>query len=264
MFTLPARRSQPAEIPPDLPPEKAHSVLSTQLKRMEDLKGRNYQEAKAAEEEWFQLTEKLIIRSFGSASTNYRNFSFAVSAGEHYMVPYDAGIPHAQNQRNFEARLQAYEAALKSCLSELEVDLIDTGVKGVYEAGEEYEFYRDVKVCLKFAQKEIFVIDPYLNTEIFDVYASAIPRTIKFRLLSANIPGNVKTLGQKYATGGNFEFRASPSVHDRVLFADNRVWLCGQSLKDAAKRKPTYIVEHDESLMRNIYETIWQAATSVI
>jgi hypothetical protein len=121
-----------------------------------------------------------------------------------------------------------------------------------------------VTSCLKLAQKEIFVIDPYLNTEIFDVYANAIPRTVGFRLLSAKLPADVLTLAQKYAAGGNFAFRSSNSIHDRVLFADGRVWLTGQSLKDAAKKKPTYIVEHDEPLMRGVYENIWQSATTIV
>jgi hypothetical protein len=42
------------------------------------------------------------------------------------------------------------------------------------------------------------------------------------------------------------------------------VWLSGQSLKDAAKKKPTYIVEHDEPLMRVIYEDIWAKASTLI
>jgi hypothetical protein len=70
--------------------------------------------------------------------------------------------------------------------------------------------------------------------------------------------------GQKYSSGGNFELRSSTTIHDRVIFADNRVWLSGQSLKDAAKKKPTYIVEHDEALMRPVYETIWAASQKLI
>jgi len=71
------------------------------------------------------------------------------------------------------------------------------------------------------------------------------------------------TLAQKYVSGGNFALRNSNSIHDRVLFADNRVWVIGQSLKDAARKKPTYMVEHDEPLMRGLYESIWQAAAVI-
>ncbi len=205
---MPTRRTPPAGTPPDLPPEKAHSVLKTQLAKLQDLKGRNYQEAEASEDEWFQLTAKLVLRSFGSESPNYSNFQGASHVGEHRMLMYGEPTPHAQYQRNFEARQQAYEAALRSCIAELELDLPDTGIKGVYEPGEQYEFYRDVSTCLKLAQTEIFIIDPYLDAEIFDVYAHAISRAVRFRLLSANIPPNVQALAQKYAAGGNLEFRS--------------------------------------------------------
>jgi len=51
---LPPRRPQPAETPPDFSPEKAHSVLKTQLVKLQELKGRGYQTVDAAESEWFQ------------------------------------------------------------------------------------------------------------------------------------------------------------------------------------------------------------------
>jgi hypothetical protein len=148
----------------------------------------------------------------------------------------------------------------------LKLDLPQPEVQGVFEPGQEYEFYRAVKTILGLATKEIFIIDPYLSTDIFDAYAGAIPRSVSFRLLtvSANLPPAVLSLAHRYATGGNFQLRDSNVIHDRVLFADNRVWLCGQSLKDAAKKKPTYIVEHDETLMRAIYEALWAKAAAVV
>lgn len=261
---MPAKRNHQPEIAPDLSPEKAHPLLSKQLEALGTFKGRNYREAGSDEHQWFQFTEKLILRSFGSVSTNLKHFRNCVSEGRHQLVPYGAGEPHGQYQENFQARIRCYEAILKGCLSEIEVDLPEPEIKGVYEPGQEYEFYRDLKSLLVLAQMEILVIDPYLNPEIFDVYASAIPRTVLFRLLSTNIPADVLALAKKYASGGNLEFRASTSIHDRVIFVDKRVFLSGQSLKDAAKRKPTYIVEHDESLMRVVYEGIWQAATVIV
>jgi hypothetical protein len=254
-----AKRIQPSFAAPDLPPEKAFAALKGQLDALQHLNGQNYQQARAEEQEWRQFTEKLIIRSFGEQSPNHQNFRRTISAGQHSIVPYGGGIPHQQNQRNFEARIRESEAVLNACLKELELDL-----PSAYEPGEQYEFYRDVKACLALAKKEIFVIDPYLSTEIFDVYATAIPRSVSFRLLSGKVPPDVEQLAKKYAAGGNLEFRSSASIHDRVIFADNRVWLIGQSLKDAAAKKPTYIVEHDESLQRPIYEAIWNAAKPII
>jgi hypothetical protein len=259
------RAAQPAGKPADLPPERAYPLLKQQLAKLQELKGHNYAEVEATEEEWRQFTETLVLRAFGSESTNYRNFTWAENAGEHYMVPYDEGIPHQLNQSNYEARMAAYETALRSCISSLELDLPDAGIKGVYEPGQEYEFYADVKGCLKSAQQEILIVEPYPSTELFDVYAQAIPRTVRFRLLTApNIPADVKTLAQKYAAGGNFALRTTNAIHDRVLFADKHVWVTGQSIKDAAKKKPTYIIELDEPLMRSIYESVWQAATVIV
>lgn len=234
------------------------------MEKLQSIKGQDYRTSRNAEEEWFQLTRKLILRSFGSGSPNYRDFGYARSAGETRIMVTGwgghPGVDHQQNQRNFEARLAAYENVLKSSLTELELDLPEPEIRGVYEPGEEYEFYIDVKSRVSLTQNALFVIDPYLSTEIFDVYADAIPRTVQFRLLGANVPAVVRSLAQKYASGGNFQFRSSNAIHDRVIFSDRRVWVCGQSLKDAAKRKPTYIVELDESLMRPIYESIWGAS----
>lgn len=264
------RRPVPQETQPDLAPERAHKLLSEQLERLSAFRNLNYDQAKQQEDEWFQLTQKLMLRSFGSGSPNYQNFSYARSAGDHYIRPafgWDGsalGVDHALNQSNFLARIAAYENALKSSIAELEFDLPEDDIKGVYEPGQEYEFYSDVKSRVALAQKELFIIDPYLSTDIFDTYAGAIQRTVQFRLLGSNVPTAVQALGQKYATGGNFQFRSSNAIHDRVIFVDKRAWVCGQSLKDAAKRKPTYIVEVDEGLMRAPYENIWGSATVIV
>lgn len=250
--------------PADLPPEKAHALLTVQLEKLQAFRGRNYQEAEAEEEEWSQLTEKIIIRSFGSDSPNHDNFLMALHAGEHYMRLPGGPIPHGLYQQNFESRQKACLAALRSSIAELAIDLPDAGIKGTYDAGEQYEYYRDVTACLKLAQKEILIVDPYLSRELFEVYADAITRGIVFRLLSSNVPADVLTVAKKYATGGNLDFRTSKSFHDRVMFVDNRVWVSGQSIKDAASKKPTYIVELDEPSMRQIYEQIWSSASKLI
>jgi hypothetical protein len=119
---LPPKRTQPPETPPDFSPDRAYEVLKAQLAKVQELKGRDYRTAGAAERELYQLTSKLVMRSFGSGSPNYRAFCLGSSAGS-YVLQMGNYIDHARNQSNFEARLQAYESSLKSCVAELELDL---------------------------------------------------------------------------------------------------------------------------------------------
>lgn len=259
------RSSQPPTTPPDLSPEKAHAALFKQVDVLQQkLKGRDCLEVEAEETEWTNFTEKLIIRAFGSGSANLHHFFVARNAGEHSVVPYGVEFTHEYYQNNFNARIQAFEAVLRGCLSELAMDLPEAELKGAYAPGEEYEFYKDVKYVLQLAQKNVLIVDPYIASDMFELYAGALSRAISFRLLSTNIPAPVLALAAKYAAGGNFQFHHSTRIHDRVIFGDSRVWVAGQSLKDAAKKKPTYIVETDESVMRTIYEDLWSKATVII
>jgi hypothetical protein len=251
------RSSQPPATPPDLSPERAHAALSKQLDLLQQkLKGHDCLQVEAEETEWTNFTEKLIIRAFGSASANLHHFFVARNAGEHSVVPYGASFTQEYYQNNFNARIQAFEPVLRGCLSELAIDLPEAELKGAYAPGEEYEFYKDVKYILQLAQKDVLIVDPYIDSDMFELYAGALSRAISFRLLSTNVPAPVSALATKYAAGGNFQFRHSTRIHDRMIFGDSRVWVVGQSLKDAAKKKPTYIVEADEPLMRIIYEDL--------
>jgi hypothetical protein len=244
--------------PASLDSKQALRVLRTLQERGSALLSKRPLETSEAQA-WASTGRETMIKAFGSDSANLCDFEQV----DFYRTP-KVDSPAGQEELRAEI-LKERLSVVVGCIGQLELFSGEAdGIKGVYQPGEEYEFYRDVTACLKLAQKEIFIIDPYLSVEIFNVYAGAIPRTVSFRLLSASIPADVKNLAQKYATGGNLDFRSSTSIHDRVLFADNRVWLSGQSLKDAARKKPTYIVEHDEPLMRPTYEQIWSAASTVI
>lgn len=259
-----ARRSQPTVIAPTLAPERAYIAVKKQLESLNSLRGKTYIEAEHAELEWMQLTENVIERSFGNPSTNLNHFFRARSAGEHFVVPYGAGIPHGANQHNFEERIKAFEAFMKGVLSELDLIMPEKEIQGQYDIGDEYRFYRDIKAILSLATSEVMIVDPYLSIEIFDIYIDGIDRALLLRVLTNNLPGNVIAVAKKYATGGKIQLRTSANIHDRLLLIDQRVWFIGQSIKDAAKKKPTYIVEQDGTLVRQIYEGIWNAAAVTI
>ncbi|MGO9060089.1 MAG: hypothetical protein ACLQU2_22315 [Candidatus Binataceae bacterium] len=69
-----------------------------------------------------------------------------------------------------------------------------------------------------------------------------------------------------YAKNRPMELRSSADVHDRAVFLDQRGWVIGQSIKDAARKKSTYLIELNEPLLnaaRDVYKPIWAAATIV-
>jgi hypothetical protein len=182
-------------------------------------------------------------------------------AGQHRM----GGMSEGELQHNFQRRIDAFSAMLKSNLAELELMLPESEIAGAYEPGDEYRFYRDLKTIVGFAARELLVIDNYLDTQLFDVYMESVNPSVAVRVLTNQISEALRLVAEKCAKRGKFELRSSTDAHDRVIFADDRCWVVGQSIKDAAKKKPTYIVEHSGAMtMRGIYEPIWASALEVV
>jgi hypothetical protein len=252
-----ARKPQPKG--PTWTPEQTLRVLRQQLERLEQFKGKNHQEVSNEEDQWAQLTQAAVINGFGEHSHNLSNFYSARSAGIHNIM----GVSEWQQQQNYNQRIAGYEALIRSSIAEVEVLLPEAQVRGAYDAGDEWAFYKDLKDILTTARVDIFIVDNYLNTEIFELYAAAVRPGVTFRLLADQLRGNLEAVAKKYAASHSVELRSGADVHDRHIFVDERCWTVGQSIKDAAKKKPTYMVELSASLvptMRKIYEDLWSKA----
>jgi hypothetical protein len=255
------RPASPPPKPTDWPPEKALAALKTQANALEKLRGRTFTDAENDEQEWKLLTRNILTHGFGEDSNNVQSIMRTEGLGDHYMYQ----VVDSVYQNNFNLRVSGYTAVLKSSIAELELMLPEPEIAGAYETGDEYRFYKDLKMIVGFASKELFVIDNFLDTQIFDVYMENVGSSVGVRVLTRQIPNRLKSVAEKFAQRGGFELRSSNGVHDRVVFADDRCWVIGQSIKDAATNKPTYIVEHaGADTMRGIYETLWAAATSVV
>jgi len=245
----------------DLQPDRALPLFRCQLASLDQLKGKRYDEVHGEEQEWRQVTEMLIERTFGHPSSTLSKWFSARNAGEHYLRR--EGMPPQLLQKNFGARIQATEALLKSIITGLQIDVPDE-VQGAYEPGEEYAFYRDLKAVINPATTDVFVVDGYLDESIFDIYVNRVGPAVSVRILSRSPSIVVQKVAAKYAAGhARFELRTTNDAHDRVLFVDDRCWVIGQSIKDAARKKPTYMIEVTAPPMRNIYEQIWATATRV-
>jgi hypothetical protein len=98
-------------------------------------------------------------------------------------------------------------------------------IKGMYESGEQYAFYRDLSSLIATAIREIFIIDAYLDEQVFNLYVDKVPTSATVRVLSNKIGINVKTVAKMYADGRSLEPRSSADIHDRAIFLDQRGWV---------------------------------------
>jgi hypothetical protein len=246
-------------------PERALRVLTQQLESLEKLRNRNYQDAHQDETEWQHVTQGIIEAAFGDPSTALHGFHGARWAGEHYA----GGMDPRLHQSNFEARIQAFEALLRSQISLIRLQLPEDKINATYGPGEQYDFYRDLSTLMETATREIFIIDAYLDEKLFNLYVDKVPPSTKVRVLSSNrVNSNVVTVANMYAKSRSLELRSSPAIHDRAVFFDDRGCVIGQSIKDAAGgTKPTYLIELEEpalSAIRDSHNTIWSAAPVVV
>lgn len=179
----------------------------------------------------------ILNHGFGEDSENVSQFHQAKWAGEHYM----GGMSPRLIQQNFEKRVEALAAMLRSSLAELELMMPEPELAGSYEPGDEYQFYRDLKTIVGFSTSDLFIIDNYLDTQLFDVYMENVSPSVAVRVLTSQVSDSLRAVAEKFSKRGNFELRSSKDVHDRVAFADDRCWVIGQSIKDAARKKPFHV-----------------------
>jgi hypothetical protein len=248
---------------PNIPPERAVRALSQQLTMLHSLKGRNYREAESKKTEWEHLTQDIIEGAFGNPSSQLSRFYAAKNCGIHQL----GGTSPKQMQENYNAEIQEYESLLSPLIEALRLQLPETETRGVYEPGEEYEFYRDLASIIRSATQEIFIVDAYIDGKVFELYVSEVPSSVKIQILSNNVKPNVETIAKMFAQKHPVELRTSSRIHDRHIFIDQRGWIMGQSIKDAASKKPTYLVELEEpslSATRDIHNTIWNGATLIV
>jgi hypothetical protein len=95
----------------------------------------------------------------------------------------------------------------------------------VYEPGEQYAFYRDLSSLIVMATQDIFIVDAYLDEQVFNLYADKVPDSAKVRILTNKIGSNVETVARMYAKSRPLELRSSADVHDRAVFLDQRGWV---------------------------------------
>lgn len=166
-------------------------------------------------------------------------------------------------------RNNTYLGQMLSALHRAEADLaldVPIAASQVFGPGAVYDFLKALREVLRLARNSLFVIDPYLDGQVFDTYLSTVDPRVSVRLLAQRYGGDlaasVRTFRQQSEM--TIEVRTANGLHDRVVFVDSTsCWVLGQSIKDAAKKSPTYLAPLSAdavSLKLAAYESVWTNA----
>jgi hypothetical protein len=134
--------------------------------------------------------------------------------------------------------------------------------------GAVYDFFQALTRVISSAEKSLFLIDPYIDAEVFDGYLSSLNQPRSIRLLVAKYPDIVRVAVSKFRSQHfvEIEARRSTEIHDRVIFVDGtECWVLGASIKDAGKRA-SYLapLSSDVATVKlQMYERIWAGSSAI-
>jgi hypothetical protein len=153
-------------------------------------------------------------------------------------------------------------------VAELEIEVGSVTGKA-FGPGAVYDFQKNLRDLIGSATRELLIVDPWFDEAVFDEYLSTLPAGVSVRLFALKASPSMKSTVAKYVQqhGARVELRSSSAVHDRLFFIDRQTcWASGQSIKDAAKHKPTYLVPLPADVAQlklALYEAEWAKATMV-
>jgi len=157
-----------------------------------------------------------------------------------------------------------------SVLAKLELQVsADPSGSEMFGPGAVYDFARALRSVVQGAESTVLLIDPYLDQGIFDLLGDLFKNVHTKLLCRQMAAGALVQLAGSFVTqhGTKVEIRSSADLHDRVIAVDARTcWVAGQSFKDAAKSKATYLAPLEPAVsLEKIrhYDNVWTLSTVV-
>jgi len=159
-------------------------------------------------------------------------------------------------------------AILHRAIADLEIQVPELPPQA-FGPGAVYDFNKALRDLLASAKKALLIVDPYLDDQVFDDYISTVSPQVVVRLLAREYAPSLAPTVQKFISQMKMtvEIRSSQGIHDRVIFIDDTTcYVLGQSIRHAAKAKPTYLAPlppDTSKFKKDVYEQIWTAATPI-
>jgi hypothetical protein len=140
-----------------------------------------------------------------------------------------------QRFETIEQRLIVHDKRLNRVFKAIESKDI-TPTQGIFYDGQIFDAYIFVNDLLKKANKEVVLIDNYIDDTILVLFSKY--KNLQFTIITQKISKQLKLDIDKYNKQySNLTLKTSNKYHDRFLLIDNKeVYHIGASLKDLGKR----------------------------
>lgn len=166
---------------------------------------------------------------------------------------------------------QTIMGCVNRALSRVEAQLPVANGNAFIAPGDFWSAFVSISGLFSLAQRDLLVVDPYLDDTVLRDYAGHLPGGASLRLLTTGVAkrfGILEPAIEKWnATHStrSVELCVAPKglIHDRVICIDgNTAWIVTQSLKDLGAKAPATVMRFDDQLTPDkiaAYERLWNA-----
>ncbi len=157
----------------------------------------------------------------------------------------------------------------KVCLTDEGIEYIDSLSQEIltsltkliiFSRGNTHSFDKFLREAFKKAKIKVNIADTYVAGNIFDNLLDQTPKTVPIKFLYGNDVGGFVSKSKNFAKEYNFQLKESKQFHDRFVIVDDRGYIVGSSLKDAADKKPTTLVvlsTADSKKLLALFSDLW-------
>ena len=119
-----------------------------------------------------------------------------------------------------------------------------------------YSGYKMIRDVILKANKELTIVDPYLDGDLFDLLEILKPE-VKIKILTSKPQKDSKVMASKFKEQrSNFELIKTNKFHDRYIIVDEKCYLLGSSINSFGKKATTLVQINDKTVIKGIRDLI--------
>lgn len=112
------------------------------------------------------------------------------------------------------------------------------------------------------AKAQVLIADSWVDGTIFDSVLDVIPKSIPVRLIYAQAREGFDQRAGRFSTEyKRFALRRYKPLHDRFIVVDDKGYVLGPSIKDAASNSPALVIElggKEKHLLQSFFDELWK------